>query len=120
MKRIPMLPIGTTVWVVEEHLYHIPGQASPLMEYAVCQGKVHRHNVSYGREAEVVIQYKDADGFMSLRFVRLRNIKKSCYSTPAEAAEFAKELTERFENRGLGRYFNERLRRPWEKYLMEE
>lgn len=120
MNKPDILPIGTECWVVEEHLYYIPGRASPSMEYAVCQGKVYRHIIFNGREPEMVIQYKDADGFMSLRFVRLRNIKKSCYSTPAEAAEFAKERTERFENRGLGRYFNEHLRRPWEKYLMEE
>lgn len=120
MKKVELPPIGATVWVVTEHLYYIPEKAAPRREFTICPGYISRHIISPAREPEAVISYRDADGFQCLTFVRRSRLKDSCFETPRDAAEKARKMTEFAESGSLERFFNEKMRRPWEKYLMEE
>lgn len=125
MKNTELLPVNTPVWVVTEHFYYIPEEAAPRREFTVCPGYILRHSISparkpEAREPEAVISYLDADGFQCLTFVRRSRLKDSCFETPQAAAEKARKMTEFAESRSLERFFGEKMRRPWEKYLMEE
>ena len=117
MKKVELPPIGATVWVVTEHFYYIPEKAAPRREFTVCPGYVSRHNISPAREPEVVISYRDADGFQCLTFVRRSCLKDGCFETPQAAAEKAKRITEHYEASCLARIFHEKMRRPWECLL---
>ena len=120
MKKVELPPIGATVWVMTEHFYYIPEKAAPRREFTVCPGYVSRHNISPAKEPEVVISYRDADGFQCLTFVRRSCLKDGCFETPRAAAEKARKMTELAESRSLERFFGEKMRRPGKKYFMQE
>lgn len=119
-KETTLPPVNAPVWVVAEHFYYVPKAAAPRREFTVCPGYVSRHNISPAREPEAVISYRDADGFQCLTFVRRSRLKDSCFATPQAAARKARDMTEFAESGSLERFFGEKMRRPWEKYLMEE
>lgn len=121
MRTKTSLPqIGTQVWVAVDHYYYLPDQAGPCREFAVCPGKVVRHNTAPSREPEAVISYQSADGVECLLFVRRSCLKYNCFETPREAAMRAKAQTDKFESSCLGQMFHEKLRRPWEGLLKDK
>lgn len=120
MKKIELPPVNTPVWVVTEHFYYVPSEAAPRREFTVCAGHVLRHNTPPGREPEAVIRYQNSDGVQCLSFVRRSRMRDGCFETPRAAAEKARKMTELAESRSLERFFGEKMRRPWKKYLMEE
>lgn len=119
-KTIILPPVNTPVWVVSEHFYYISEEPAPRREFVVCAGHVLRHNTPPGREPEIVIRYQDPDGVQRLSFVRRSGLRDGCFLTPKAAAEKAKRITDHYESSCLSRIFREKMRRPWEKYLMEK
>lgn len=51
-------PIGTTLYLVREHLYYVPNRAGPMLEYVVCAGNVREFII--GRRAEMKLVLRNA------------------------------------------------------------
>lgn len=108
--------IGTVLWSVHEHLYYIPDHAGPVKEYCVCSSVVKGYYE--GGYVEIVTSGKSPDGFQTPYRFKLSELGKSVFFTPKEAAELAKQETER-EERVWGWIGDPPMRRTWEKYLAE-
>lgn len=107
-------PIGTTMYAVHEHLYHTPDHWGPFTEYCVCEGTVDRF--IYGRKTEFVIVGPSPDGYSTPYYYFIADIGKKVFYTPKEAALYAKQLTERYEQIWKN---DAPLRRTWEHYITE-
>ena len=109
--------IGTTLWTVREHLYYIPGQAGPEMEYVVCDSTVTGYYE--GGYVEICTIGLSPGGYRTPYRHRLSDLGRNVFYTPKEAAGLAEQATEIYESkwRKLG---YAPLRRTWEKYLKED
>ena len=112
MKKRP--EIGTVLWSVHEHLYYIPEKAAPVTEYCVCESKV--RNYIEGNFTQICSVGKDPDGHGALHYFKLSDLGKNVFFNPKEAAELAKQVTEKYEQT-WGWMGDPPLRRTWEKYL---
>lgn len=108
--------IGTTLWSVHEHLYYIPGRAAPVKEYCVCESQV--RNYIEGNFIQIVLVGKGPDGYREMHYFKLSELGKCVFFSPMEAAELAKQVTEKYEQT-WGWTGDPPLRRTWEKYLQE-
>ncbi len=109
--------IGTKMYYVCEHFYHIPGCAAPEIEYCVCEGVVAEFiTVGY---TEVVLHGTEPDKGQCPSYHKISDIGKLCFYTAKEAALYAKGLTEKYEAASFYRYVNDGrpLRRTWEHLL---
>lgn len=107
--------IGTKMYSVWEHFYHVQGCASPRIEYCVCEGTV--TGFYEGGYIEIRLLGPNPDGYMTPYYHRLGDIGKRIFFTPYEAAQYAKKTTESYENGFWGQFEKEPLRRPWEHLL---
>lgn len=116
MKNKPK--IGTIMYSVHEHLYHVKGKVGPVLEYCVCEAKVTEIiRIGY---LEIRLVGPSPDGFRTPYSYKLIEIGKKLFYTKKEAARLAKELTEEYERKwGSIEYPDIPLRRSWEKYLTD-
>lgn len=112
-------PIGTTFYVVREHLYYVLNRAGPMLEYIVCAGKVRRFIIGNRAEMELILENAGAN---NLAYPEIKEIGKTVFHTAREAALLAKAMTEDYERRWAWteRWGDVPLRRPWEHLLTEE
>lgn len=116
MKRKERPAIGTKMYSVHEHLYHVSGRAGPLTEYCVCEAEV--RGFFEGGYVEICLTGKIPDrGMVPYRYP-LKTIGEQVFYTPCEAAELAKQMTEKYE-RTWGWTGDPPMRRPW-AYLLED
>ena len=116
-KKMDMPEKGTKMYSVHEHLYYVKGRSGPLTEYCVYEGIVKGiRKVGY---TELCLIAKDADGHEKMFFYPTKEIGKSVFYTPGEAALLARDKTEQYE-KTWERMLEEPLRRTWEHYLVEE
>ena len=110
-------PVGTTLWIAEEHLYYSGGPGDPQIEFVIYPCEVIGYIV--GHYVEIKLVGKGPDGYLNIRYCKLDRLGKCLFDDPQNAALAAKRFTEQYETRGayLGYV---RLRRPWEKYLTEK
>ena len=87
------------------------------MEYSVCEAKVCGYFT--GSYTEIKLVGPDSDGYMTPYFHKLKNIGKTVFFSPREAALYARELTEKYE-RDRSWPGDPPMRRLWEKYLTGE
>lgn len=82
-----------TVW---EHLYydHSISQA-PLKEYVVCEGKV--TGFFEGSWVDILLKGPNPNGFTTPYSCRLQDIGTKVFYVAREAAEYARELTKKYE-----------------------
>ena len=104
--------IGTGMWDVSEHLYHVAGQASPLLEYVVCAVRVK----GYFKGSYVSIDVTDGK---TPRRYKLSEIGTRVFYTAREAALYAQQLSDR-EDAIWVKMGEPPVRRTWAKYLREE
>lgn len=117
MKKVKLPEIGTKMYSVHEHLYHISGHAAPLVEYVVCEAAVTGFFTK--RYTEVILLGKNPDGGNTPFYYKLQEIGKSLFYTAKEAAEHAKLLTENYEHTwGWTGAPYIPMRRPWEHLLL--
>lgn len=111
-------PIGTTLYVVQEHLYYEKGRAGPLLEYSVYAGRL--RGFIEGGYVQMKIELEHA-GANNLAYPKLNAIGKTVFLTAREAALLAKEMTEDYERRWAftARWGDVPLRRPWANLLTE-
>lgn len=109
-------PIGTILYVVQEHLYYEKDKrTSPFREYAVCPGTLKEiRPIRKQTELRIVVDNKQAN---NVAYLRLNDVGKTWFYTAREAALVAKSLTEKEEQRFP---WNAPMRRSWEKLLSEE
>ena len=67
-------PVGTTLWIVEEHLYYSGGPGDPQIEFVIYPCEVKRYIVGYYIQMELV--GKHPDGPLSVRYSTLGGIGK--------------------------------------------
>ena len=84
------------------------------MEYCVCKAKV--KNYIQGKYTEVYAVGEDPDGYMTTCYFKLADIGTKVFLTSKEAAEYAKALTEKYEQVWC-RMGEQTLRRTWEDIL---
>ena len=116
MKREKRPEIGTTMYSVHEHLYYIPGHAAPVMEYCICEAKVQGY--FQGGYVEICLLGKLPDRGMTPYRYPLKDVGTRVFYTPREAAELAKQLTEKHE-KTWGWTGDPPMRRNWE-YLLDQ
>lgn len=115
-KKSDMPEKGTKMYSVHEHLYYVKGRSGPLTEYCVYEGIVKEiRKVGY---TELCLIAKDADRHEKMFFYPTKEIGKSVFYTPGEAALLAREKTEQYEET-WARILKEPLRRSWEHYLVD-
>lgn len=110
-------PVGTTLWIAEEHLYYSGGPGDPQIEFVIYPCEVIGYIV--GHYVEIKLVGKGPDGYLNIRYCKLDRLGKCLFDDPQNAALAAKRFTEQYETRWayLGYV---RLRRLWEKYLTEK
>lgn len=122
-KRQARPPIGTKMYDVWENIYDANGKVSSAKEYVVVESKV--TGFFEGRIVQIHLLTHSAPNGNSqhLRTVphshKLGDIGKKVFYTAREAAEYAKELTEKHD-RTWSWIDKAPMRRTWEKYLKEE
>ena len=116
MNKRPL--IGTLMYSVHEHLYYCNGHAATLMEYVVCVAKVTGfYTKGY---TEVCLLGKDPDGYNTPYRYKLNEIGEKLFYTAKEAAEYANQRTERYENTwGWTGGPDIPMRRSWETLLLD-
>jgi len=87
--------IGTTMYSVNEHLYHIPGRTAPVMEYCVTEATVQGY--FKGGYIEICLLGKLPGRGMTPYRYPLKDVGVRVFYTPREAAELAKQMTEKYE-----------------------
>lgn len=114
-KKMENPKIGTKMYAAKEHLYYVKGCSSPLREYCVYEGIVKDiRKVGY---TELCLKAKDVDGYEELFYYPIKEIGKSVFYTPEEAALLARDKTEQYE-KTWERMLEEPLRRTWEYYFV--
>lgn len=108
--------IGTKMYSVHEHLYHIAGRAGPVKEYCVCEAKV-RGYFKGGFTEICLIGKLPGRGMVPYQYP-LKDVGTKLFYTPREAALLAKTMTEKYE-RIWGCIGDSHLRRTW-IHLLEE
>lgn len=110
--------IGSTLWIVHEHLYYVPEHVAPVKEYVVLPGKV----IGYfeGGYVEICMKVEmpgstDVTHYVTPIRRKLSDLGKTSFFTAREAALLAQKLTDAY-NFAWG-WCEESLRRPWERYL---
>lgn len=108
--------VGDVFWVVVEHFY--TPKDSPLCEteYCVCRAEVYKLLPQWD---EMVLHGPGPDGYRQLHYCKNKNIGKTVFRTPREAALYALELTEK-NDRVWSCMGEKPMRRTWEKYLEED
>lgn len=121
-KRTKRPEIGTKMYCVQEHMYYvIDSKYGPRIEYCVCEAEV---TGFYTKGfTEVVLFGSDPGGGNSEKYYPLDTIGERLFYTPREAALYAQEKTERWEERekmfGAFRPPVYPMPRTWMKYLDE-
>lgn len=107
--------IGTKMYSVHEHRYHLPSYYGPVLEYVVCESVVTEF---YAKGKQIKLVGKSPEGYQTPYIYKLREIGKQLFYTPAEAAELAQRETQSYECRWnwLGEP-DIPMRRTWLKYL---
>ena len=101
MKRDDLPNVGSCCWAVFEHLYYIPGNASPQMEY--CVANTEQKAKKYGVDQRI--------GYSKIQDIGVPG--KSCFLTCGEAALEAKRWSDSYD-RTWGFTKETPIRRPWE------
>lgn len=120
MKHEDRPEIGTKMYFVVEHLYYDKTiRTAPFTEYCVCEGEV----ASFFKKnyTEMTLRGKAPDGYMDLHYYRLEQIGKTVFYSAQEAAQLAKEMTEKYER--IWGWFGPPdipMRRPWAHILEEK
>lgn len=111
-------PIGTTLYVVREHLYYADGRVGPLLEYGVYAGRLRGFIEGGYVQMELLLEKAGAN---NLAFPKLNALGKTVFYTAREAALLAKEMTEDYERRWAwtAQWGDVPLRRPWANLLTE-
>lgn len=117
MKQESRPEIGTKMYFVVEHLYYDKTiRTAPFTEYCVCEGEISRFLTV--RYTEMELRGKNPDGHGDLHYYRLEQIGKKVFYSVQEAAQLAKEMTEKYER--IWGWFGPPdipMRRPWESLL---
>ena len=108
MKRKDWPKVGTKMYSVHEHLYHVPGRAAPVMEYCVCEAEV--TGFFEGGFVEICLV-----GKMPYRYP-LKDLGSRVFYMPYEAAVLAKQMTEKYEQTWAWMK-DPPMRRPWAHLL---
>lgn len=109
--------IGTKMYSVHEHRYHVKGRAAPLFEYCVCEAEV--TGFFQGGYTEICMIGLSPDGYRTPYRYKLSDIGSRVFYTPQEAANLALDMTEKHERTwGWMGKTDTSLRRTWEKYLV--
>lgn len=106
--------VGTKMYLLHEHLYHIPDRAAPVKEYCVCEAEVQGNFT--GGYTEIRLIGPSPEGFRTPYFYRLNEVGKKLFYTAKEAALLALQMTEKYEQTGVW-INNPPMRRPWMHYL---
>lgn len=117
--KIEKLEIGRTMYFVEEHLYYVQGFSGPVMEYCVCDGDVTGFFQKW--YTSVDLRGRNSEGFPTPYRYVLSDIGEKLFYTKKEAAQLAKELTEKYER--VWGWLGEPqipLRRPWAHLLHDD
>lgn len=109
--------VSTKMYLVYEHLYHIPDRAAPVKEYCVCEAEVQGYFT--GGCTEIRLVGPNPEGFMTPYFYRINEIGKKIFYTAKEAALLALQMTEKYEQ-ALGWINDLPMRRPWTHYLKNQ
>lgn len=109
--------VGDTLFVVNEHLYHVEGKAAPRLEYCVCIGKVKK--ISQLWCPEVCVVGNGPDGHKELWYYKVSEIGTKVFYTAHEAAMLAKEKSDEYDRKFFWNA-DVPIRRTWEKYLHGE
>lgn len=110
-------PVGSVLYDVHEHLYYIPDHAGPVKEYVVAAGEV--TGFFEGGYVEVCLCGRVADRIIPRRR-KLSEIGKTVFYTAREAANYAKDLTDKYERTWSGISNDPPMRRTWEHFLTED
>ena len=108
--------VGDKLYVVRENLYYEKGNPAPLLEYVIYAAYVVKYIKGKYTEIEMKI---DAPISNRLEWRRISELNKQyVFHSIKDAAIFAKQLTDRYENTSLFAITNTPpLRRSWQRYL---
>lgn len=109
--------VGEVFWVVVEHFYTPKDSHLCEKEYCVCKTEVYK---MLPRWDEMVLHGPGPDGYRQLHYYKNKDIGRTVFRTPKEAALYALELTEKNDRVWAYMMGEEPMRRTWEKYLEEE
>ena len=104
------------MYAVHEHLYYIKNKSAPILEYCVCEAEV--KGFFKKGYTEICLSGLSPEGYKTPYWYKISDIGKRIFYTAKEAAELAKEMTEKYEStwRWLGTP-DIPMRRTLEKYL---
>lgn len=109
--------VGEVLWVVEEHFYTPVGSCISEKEYCVCSSEVVR---LFPKWDEMALHTRGADGYLHLHYYKNKDIGRTVFRTPREAALYALELTKKNDRVWADMMGEKPMRRTWEKYLEED
>lgn len=108
MDKLNKPAVGDVLYFAAEHLYYVPGCASPLKEYCVYPATVTGFLV---KQNEIRLVGETPLNRGSVYYFRLRDIGRTIFYTAKEAAMRAATLTAEYEE--IWGHIEEPLRRSW-------
>lgn len=115
MKKDDLPKAGSCCWAVFEHLYYIPGIASPHMEYCVAKAEI-KSVFAVARNQEIQYNFRSPEGHILIGYSKVKDIGvqgKSCFHTSEEAVLEAKRRSDTHDR--IWEFTGETpIRRPWE------
>ena len=109
--------VGEVFWVVVEHFYTPKDSYLCEKEYCVCKTEVYK---LLPRWDEMVLHGPGPDGYQQLHYYKNKDIGRTVFRTPREAALYALELTKKNDRVWDDMMGEKPMRRTWEKYLEED
>lgn len=109
--------VGEVFWVVVERFYTPKDSHLCEKEYCVCKTEVYK---LLPRWDEMVLHGPGPDGYQQLHYYKNKDIGRTVFRTPKEAALYALELTKKNDRVWADMMGEKPMRRTWEKYLEEE
>lgn len=100
-----------------EHFYTPKDSHLCEKEYCVCKTEVYK---LLPRWDEMVLHGPGPDGYQQLHYYKNKDIGRTVFRTPKEAALYALELTKKNDRVWADMMGEKPMRRTWEKYLEEE
>lgn len=89
--------VGEVFWVVVEHFYTPKDSHLCEKEYCVCKTEVYK---LLPRWDEMVLHGTGPDGYQQLHYYKNKDIGRTVFRTPKEAALYALELTKKNDRCG--------------------
>ena len=109
---------GSTVYVVREHLYYIPGDPIPRQEFCIYEAQIEYFRK--GGYTDFKTKIKKPALQNNIDFFKLTDLNNNfVFSDKRSAALFAKDLTDKFEARSY-RKNCPMMRRTWAVYLEDD